>query len=189
MSSNVIGFGFNNLFGNITNYKKTKFQEKINYILINNLTHYSFTGTKIYKSNSQASNLFHFKKKRVNSSFSKWSALIGPGGGLFGVGTSELIVIGAVAWLVLGPKRLYQLAKDIGKISGEIKSVAEEAKLTFQQAVDLETINVSTSGKSNLGKNDLVKPKTSNNISTLNKQPLVDLDELVQQEIKDLEKN
>jgi len=115
--------------------------------------------------------------------------LIGPGGGLFGVGTSELIVIGAVAWLVLGPKRLYQLAKDIGKISGEIKSVAEEAKLTFQQAVDLETINVSTSGKSNLGKNDPVKPKTSNNISTLAKQPLVDLDELVQQEIKDLEKN
>ncbi|AAK39912.1 similarity to thyakoid membrane protein (nucleomorph) [Guillardia theta] len=29
--------------------------------------------------------------------------LIGPSGGILGVGSSELIVIGIVAWLVLGP--------------------------------------------------------------------------------------
>lgn len=76
--------------------------------------------------------IFRVKKKTT------LVAVFGPGGGFLGVGTSELIVIGAVAWLVLGPKRLYQLARDIGKISGEIKNVAEEARQTFQQAIDLE---------------------------------------------------
>nr|UXY87815.1 thyakoid membrane protein [Cryptomonas curvata] len=189
MSQLVLNFGFINSFGNINNYKNTKFQiqHKTNNISVFKASYNSFMGKNIYQVNLDISKFLHLKKHRNNNHTSKWSALIGPGGGLFGVGTSELIVIGAVAWLVLGPKRLYQLAKDIGKISGEIKNVAEEAKVTFQQAVDLETISVASSTKSNLSKNDAIKSKNSNNIS--NKKALVDLDELVQKEIKDLEKS
>lgn len=69
------------------------------------------------------------------------------------------MVIGIVAWAVLGPKRLYQLAKDIGKISGEIKNVADEARQTFQQAVDTDggdfleqNFKGSTSEKKTVGK-------------------------------------
>jgi Sec-independent protein translocase protein TatA len=144
----------------------------------------SFFGNKLYNTNQTISKLFRNKKPRLSSHTSKWFALLGPGGGFFGVGTSDLIVIGAVAWLVLGPKRLYQLAKDIGKISGEIKSVAEEAKLTFQQAVDLESVNSNGITKSNSNKSNTIKSNFSND-----KEKITNLDELVQKDLSELEKN
>mmetsp|Transcript_46950 Transcript_46950/g.96002 ORF Transcript_46950/g.96002 Transcript_46950/m.96002 type:complete len:175 (+) Transcript_46950:41-565(+) len=107
--------------------------------------------------------------------------VFGPGGGFLGVGTSELVVIGIVAWLVLGPKRLYQLARDIGRISGEIKNVADEARQTFQQAIDLESTDLSEfSPKKDSGK--MVVQKKSD-------QPRIkNLDEMVNDEISGLEK-
>lgn len=124
------------------------------------------------------SNDFSLKKK--NHRKKSWVAVFGPGGGFLGVGTSELVVIGVVAWLVLGPKRLYQLARDIGKISGEIKNVAEEARQTFQQAIDVESGDLSSlspkksSGTSNPPE-EISKPRSSN------------LDDLVNNEISTLE--
>jgi len=108
-------------------------------------------------------------------------AVFGPGGGFLGVGTSELVVIGIVAWLVLGPKRLYQLARDIGKISGEIKNVAEEARQTFQQAIDVES---GESGSLSSTKNS----ETFSSVEEVNKFRINDLDNLVNNEIKTLEK-
>lgn len=70
--------------------------------------------------------------------FLNTTALLGPSGGFFGVGSSEVLVIGVVAYFILGPKRLYQLARDIGRISAEFKNVTEEARLTFQKAVDTD---------------------------------------------------
>lgn len=78
------------------------------------------------------------KKKYSKSKVLNTTALLGPSGGFFGVGTSEVLVIGVVAYFILGPKRLYQLARDIGRISAEFKNVTEEAKLTFQKAVDID---------------------------------------------------
>ena len=43
--------------------------------------------------------------------------------GLFGLGAPELAVIGAVALLILGPDQVKKLAKDIGKVSAELKQV------------------------------------------------------------------
>jgi Sec-independent protein translocase protein TatA len=106
-----------------------------------------------------------------------WVALLGPGGGFLGVGTSELLVIGIVAWAVLGPKRLYQLAKDIGKISGEIKNVADEARQTFQQAVD-------TDGGNFLDQN--FKESASEKKTVRKKKE--DLDTIFKKEIGSLEK-
>jgi Sec-independent protein translocase protein TatA len=124
-----------------------------------------FYGKKaFYGSNLRFKSIFTDKLKVGNQSKSRkqcntWVALLGPGGGFLGVGTSELLVIGIVAWAVLGPKRLYQLAKDIGKISGEIKNVADEARQTFQQAVDTDggdfleqNFKGSTSEKKTVGK-------------------------------------
>jgi Tat protein translocase TatB subunit len=108
-------------------------------------------------------------------------AVFGPGGGFLGVGTSELVVIVVVAWLVLGPKRLYQLARDIGKISGEIKNVAEEARQTFQQAIDIESGDLS-----NFSPNQTSQKKKSSIEES--KPRLKDLDDLVNQEISNLEK-
>lgn len=123
-----------------------------------------------------------FVEKTPKKKHKNWVAVFGPGGGFFGVGTSELIVIGAVAWLVLGPKKLYQLARDIGKISGEIKNVAEEARQTFQQAVDLENVKIEGQPPKNIMKSsrksknkDVVEPK---------KNFMKELDQLVKTEIK-----
>lgn len=100
--------------------------------------------------------------------------LIGPSGGILGVGSSELIVIGIVAWLVLGPKRLYQLAKDLGRISGELKNVAEEAKKTFQVALDSDDSNIK---------------KISDNKKTPKPLNEIKIDEIFDKELNDLNSN
>jgi len=46
--------------------------------------------------------------------------------GLFGLGTPELAVIAGIALLVLGPDQVKKLAKDVGKVSAELKQVPEE---------------------------------------------------------------
>ena len=43
--------------------------------------------------------------------------------GLFGLGTPELAVIAGVALLILGPDQLKNIAKDLGKVSAELKQV------------------------------------------------------------------
>lgn len=40
---------------------------------------------------------------------------------MFGIGTSELIVIAVVALLVVGPKKLPELAKSLGRGFAEMK--------------------------------------------------------------------
>mmetsp|Transcript_20252 Transcript_20252/g.41387 ORF Transcript_20252/g.41387 Transcript_20252/m.41387 type:complete len:140 (-) Transcript_20252:288-707(-) len=46
--------------------------------------------------------------------------------GLFGLGTPEIAIICGVAMLVLGPEQLKKMAKDVGKVSAELKQVPEE---------------------------------------------------------------
>ncbi|WP_456463815.1 Sec-independent protein translocase protein TatB [Persephonella sp.] len=47
---------------------------------------------------------------------------------MFGIGFSELILIFIVALLVLGPKRLPEVAKTLGRFYREIKSTVDEVK-------------------------------------------------------------
>eukprot|EP00962_Isochrysis_galbana_P018445 scaffold5320_cov138-Isochrysis_galbana.AAC.1 len=46
--------------------------------------------------------------------------------GLFGLGAPELAIIAGVALLILGPDQVKKLAKDVGKVSAELKQVPEE---------------------------------------------------------------
>ena len=55
--------------------------------------------------------------------------------GLFGLGTPEIAIIAGVALLVLGPDQVKKLAKDVGKISAELKQVPEE----FNKGVEVGT--------------------------------------------------
>lgn len=54
------------------------------------------------------------------------------------IGTSELIVVGIVALIFLGPRRLPEIAKKIGKITAEFRGTANEFKETWQREVDFE---------------------------------------------------
>lgn len=62
------------------------------------------------------------------------------GGGFLGVGPSEIIVIVAVGWLLLGPKKLFALAKDTGKLLGQLSRTAAEARDSFTEAMELDTL-------------------------------------------------
>ena len=125
-------------------------------------------------------NIFPNKNKNKKNFFFELKALLGPSGGFFGVGSSEVLVIGAVAWLVLGPKRLYQLARDIGKISAEFKNVTEEARVTFQKAVNTD-IEIQEKEKSVPKKKQTNPEKSSTN-------RLAALDSLVETEISNIKK-
>ncbi len=52
---------------------------------------------------------------------------------MFGIGFSELILIFVVALLVLGPKRLPEVAKTLGRFYREIKSTMDEVKSVVEE--------------------------------------------------------
>jgi Sec-independent protein translocase protein TatA len=59
-------------------------------------------------------------------------------GGFLNLGAPEVIVIGAVAWAILGPKELFKLAKQAGEFIGEWQSLGMQAKNQFTSALESE---------------------------------------------------
>lgn len=55
---------------------------------------------------------------------------------MFGIGTMELLVIMAVALIVVGPRKLPQIARSLGKAFGEFKRVTNDVKRTIDAEVD-----------------------------------------------------
>ena len=54
------------------------------------------------------------------------------------IGTSELILIGIIALIFLGPRKLPQIAKTIGKTMADFRNTTNEFKSTWQKEVDFE---------------------------------------------------
>ena len=57
---------------------------------------------------------------------------------MFGIGSSELLVILIVAFLVLGPSHLPKIAKTLGKAMGEFRRVSTEFQRTLNMEVEKE---------------------------------------------------
>jgi len=54
------------------------------------------------------------------------------------LGTSELILIGIVALIFLGPRRLPEVARKLGKIMNELRSTTTEFKETWEREVNFD---------------------------------------------------
>jgi len=54
------------------------------------------------------------------------------------IGTAELLVIGIIALIFLGPRRLPEMARKIGKIMAEFRGTANDFKQTWEREVDIE---------------------------------------------------
>lgn len=54
------------------------------------------------------------------------------------IGTSELILIGIVALIFLGPRKMPQLARKIGKMMAEFRGTANEFKSTWEREAGFE---------------------------------------------------
>lgn len=55
---------------------------------------------------------------------------------MFGIGTTELLVILVVALIVVGPKKLPQIAKTLGKAMGEFKRVSTDLHRTINTEIE-----------------------------------------------------
>jgi len=53
---------------------------------------------------------------------------------MFGVGPEELVLVLIVALLVLGPERLPRMARDVGRVVGELRRTSDEFRAEFLNA-------------------------------------------------------
>eukprot|EP00172_Hildenbrandia_rubra_P000940 Plantae.Rhodophyta-Hildenbrandia_rubra.ctg15381.p1 GENE.Plantae.Rhodophyta-Hildenbrandia_rubra.ctg15381~~Plantae.Rhodophyta-Hildenbrandia_rubra.ctg15381.p1 ORF type:complete len:338 (+),score=73.28 Plantae.Rhodophyta-Hildenbrandia_rubra.ctg15381:72-1016(+) len=104
--------------------------------------------------------MFRTRQPRHNINISRkhylrWRAMLG-GGGFLGVGAPEVVVTVAIGWILLGPKKLYELARDMGKLVGQVRRMATEAQGTFQDALamDLEEAEAKERGEAVEAKGD-----------------------------------
>jgi Tat protein translocase TatB subunit len=54
------------------------------------------------------------------------------------IGTSELILIGIVALIFLGPRRLPEIAKKMGKMMADFRNTTQEFKSTWENEVKFD---------------------------------------------------
>jgi len=62
---------------------------------------------------------------------------------MFGIGMPEMILILAVALIVIGPKKLPDLAKSLGKAMGEFRKATSEIKDSFEIDDEIEAVKTS----------------------------------------------
>ncbi|HEV8535114.1 MAG TPA: Sec-independent protein translocase protein TatB [Candidatus Limnocylindria bacterium] len=53
---------------------------------------------------------------------------------MFGIGTGELLLILVIALLVLGPERMPKVARDIGRVVGDLRRTSDELREEFLNA-------------------------------------------------------
>lgn len=56
------------------------------------------------------------------------------------LGTNEVLVILVVALMLLGPRRLPQMSRKLGKSLADFKRTSEEFKRTWEKEIDMESI-------------------------------------------------
>ncbi len=63
---------------------------------------------------------------------------------MFGIGTTELLVILAVALIVIGPKKLPDIARTLGKAMGEFRRVSTDVQRTINTEIERDDLEKKT---------------------------------------------
>ena len=100
------------------------------------------------------------------------------------IGTSELILIGIVALIVFGPRKLPELARTIGRTMNEFRRSTDDFKKTWQQEIDLEGIKKETAMLTDLDAENSIKSEPTISRDSLPAKP-----ETLQPAIKEIDKD
>jgi len=65
---------------------------------------------------------------------------------IFGVGTTELLVILVIAMLVVGPERMVTLARDAGRALAKFRQITESVTKEFRETFSLEELEAESNG-------------------------------------------
>lgn len=80
------------------------------------------------------------------------------------IGTQELILIGIIALIVFGPRKLPQFAKTIGKTMADFRKVTHEFKSTWEKEVEEDAKLLKTLGEDPLASENVIGgDKTNDN--------------------------
>ena len=60
---------------------------------------------------------------------------------MFDIGFSELVVIGLVALIVIGPERLPRVARTLGHLMGRLQRYVADVKADINREIELEELN------------------------------------------------
>jgi sec-independent protein translocase protein TatA len=99
---------------------------------------------------------------------------------MFGIGLPELIVIMVVALLVVGPSKLPELARSLGKTFQEFRRMADEVKESFEE----ETSDKKHSSEQNTENANETEHK-SGEIDTVKKKASLEKDDFGHEKVKD----
>ncbi len=78
------------------------------------------------------------------------------------IGTTELLMIGLIALIIFGPRKLPQMMRTIGKTMAEFRRTTDDFKSTWQKEVDFEDNEFQTFESSDLLSGN--QSKTGNSI-------------------------
>lgn len=83
------------------------------------------------------------------------------------IGTSELIMIGLVALIIFGPRRLPEMMRMFGKAVAEFRRSTDDFKKTWQKEVDFESNEFNSTENSDLLLGN--EPKIENSIGRVSR--------------------
>jgi sec-independent protein translocase protein TatB len=63
---------------------------------------------------------------------------------MFGIGTGELLLLLVLALFVLGPERMPRMARDIGRVVGDLRRTSDELREEFMSADKVLSSTVDT---------------------------------------------
>ena len=101
---------------------------------------------------------------------------------MFGLGMPEILMILAIALIVIGPKKLPDLAKTLGRAMGEFKRSAQD----FKQSIDMETTVKDVTDLENLTKESDSIDETTSEFNDKTKSKASDTDNL-ENDIEDID--